>query len=87
MNLENNSPSFKLKTMILIASERLDSNIDNVDKMFNDIKNEFGKRKIEEVIEAIRLGSLGKYGVNYKLTTQVVSYWIRCYTEPKIDKL
>jgi hypothetical protein len=87
MNLENNSQTFKLKTMLLIASERLDSNIENVDKMFIDIKNEFGKRKIEDVIEAIRLGSLGKYGVNYKLTTQVVSYWIRCYTEPKIDKL
>ena len=87
MNLENNSPSFKLKTMLLIAAERLDSNIDNVDKMFNDIKNEFGKKNIDNVIEAIRLGSLGKFGVNYKLTTQVVSYWIRCYTEPKIDKL
>ena len=87
MNLENNSQTFKLKAMLLIASERLDSNIENVDKMFIDIKNEFSKRKIEDVIEAIRLGSLGKYGVNYKLTTQVVSYWIRCYTEPKIDKL
>jgi len=87
MSLENNSKTFKLKAMLLIASERLDSNIENVDKMFIDIKNEFGKRKIEDVIEAIRLGSLGKYGVNYKLTTQVVSYWIRCYTEPKIDKL
>lgn len=87
MNLENNSKTFKLKAMLLIASERLDSNIENVDKMFIDIKNEFGKRKIDDVIEAIRLGSLGKYGVNYKLTTQVVSYWIRCYTEPKIDKL
>jgi hypothetical protein len=73
--------------MLLIASERLDSNIENVDKMFIDIKNEFGKRKIEDVIEAIKLGSLGKYGVNYKLTTQVVCFWIRCYTEPKIDKL
>jgi len=87
MNLENNSKTFKLKAMLLIASERLDSNIENVDKMFIDIKNEFGKRKIDDVIEAIRLGSLGKYGVNYKITTQVVSYWIRCYTEPKIDKL
>jgi hypothetical protein len=87
MNLENNSQTFKLKTMLLIASERLDSNIENVDKMFIDIKNEFGKRKIEDVIEAIKLGSLGKYGVNYKLTTQVVCFWIRCYTEPKIDKL
>jgi hypothetical protein len=73
--------------MLLIASERLDSNIIDVDKMFEDIKNEFGKIKIEVVIEAIRLGSLGKYGVNYKLTTQVVCFWIRCYTEPKIDKL
>lgn len=87
MNLENNSPTFKLKTMLLIAAERLESDIPNVEKMFEDIKNEFGNRKIEVVIEAIRLGSLGKYGVNYKLTTQVVSYWIRCYTEPKIDKL
>jgi len=87
MNCENNSPTFKLKTMLLIASERLDSEIPNVDKMFEDIKNEFGQRKIQDVIEAIRLGSLGKYGVNYKLTIQVVCYWIRCYTEPKIDKL
>lgn len=87
MDLENNSPTFKLKAMLLIASERLDSNVPDVEKMFNDIKKEFIKKKIEDVIEAIRLGSLGKYGVNYKLTTQVVCYWIRCYTEPKIDKL
>ena len=73
--------------MLLIAAERLDSNIENIDKMFNDIKSEFGKKNIDNVIEAIRLGSLGKFGVNYKITTQVVSYWIRCYTEPKIDKL
>lgn len=87
MSLENNSQTFKLKTMLLIASERLDSNIENVDKMLKDIHNEFHKKKISDVIEAVRLGSLGKYGVNYKLTTQVVCYWIRCYTEPKIDKL
>lgn len=87
MSLENNSQTFKLKTMLLIASERLDSNIENVDKMLTDIHNEFHKKKISDVIEAVRLGSLGKYGVNYKLTTQVVCYWIRCYTEPKIDKL
>ena len=87
MSLENNSQTFKLKTMLLIASERLDSNIENVDKMLTDIHNEFHKKKISDVIESVRLGSLGKYGVNYKLTTQVVCYWIRCYTEPKIDKL
>lgn len=87
MSLENNSQTFKLKTMLLIASERLDSNIENVDKMLTDIHNEFYKKKISDVIEAVRLGSLGKYGVNYKLTTQVVCYWIRCYTEPKVDKL
>lgn len=87
MSLENNSQTFKLKAMLLVASERLESNTPNVEKMYNDIKNEFSKKKIDDVIEAIRLGSLGKYGVNYKLTTQVVCYWIRCYTEPKIDKL
>jgi len=87
MSLENNSQTFKLKAMLLVASERLESNTPNVEKMYNDIKNEFVKKKIDDVIEAIRLGSLGKYGVNYKLTTQVVCYWIRCYTEPKIDKL
>jgi hypothetical protein len=73
--------------MLLIAAERLDCNIENVDKMFNDIKNEFQKRSIEQVIEAVKLGSLGKFGVNYKLTTQVVCYWIRCHIDPKIDKL
>ena len=87
MSLENNSQTFKLKAMLLVASERLESNTPNVEKMYNDIKNEFSKKKISDVIEAVRLGSLGKYGVNYKLTTQVVCYWIRCYTEPKIDKL
>jgi hypothetical protein len=55
--------------------------------MLIDIKSEFGNKKIENVIEAIRLGSLGKFGVNYKLTTQVVCYWIRCHLNPKIDKL
>ncbi|HOD09935.1 MAG TPA: hypothetical protein PKH91_04245 [Flavobacterium sp.] len=87
MNLENNSKTYKLIAMLSIASERLDSEITNIDKMFEDIKKEFCKKNIDDVIEAVRLGSLGKYGVNYKLTTQVVCFWIRCYTEPKIDKL
>jgi hypothetical protein len=86
-NLESNSPIFKLKSILLIATQRLDSQNVNIDRMLIDIKSEFGSKKIENVIEAIRLGSLGKFGVNYKLTTQVVCYWIRCHLNPKIDKL
>jgi hypothetical protein len=87
MNSDDNSPTFKLKSILLIATQRLDSQDVNIDRMLIDIKNEFGKKNINDVIEAIRLGSLGKFGVNYKLTTQVVCYWIRCHLNPKIDKL
>jgi len=86
-NSENNSSIYKLKTILLIAEQRVDSQINNIEEMIVDIKSEFNKSKIEVVIEAIRLGSLGKFGVTYKLTTQVVCYWIRCHINPKVDKL
>jgi hypothetical protein len=39
--------------------------------------------KIGDIIEAIRQGSLGKYGLTYKLNTQAVCYWINQYLKEK----
>jgi hypothetical protein len=38
---------------------------------------------LKEINEAIRLGSLGKYGRTYKLNTQEVCMWIHEYLKSK----
>lgn len=60
--------------------QRCDSLDLNAVKAATDIEAEFiRKLNINEIKKAIRTGAMGKYGVNYKLTTQVVGSWIYKY--------
>jgi hypothetical protein len=72
-----------LKKSLAVAMQRTDSEISNIDLTINDIFNEFKNKKIGDVIEAIRQGSLGKYGLTYKLNTQAICYWINQYLKEK----
>jgi len=42
---------------------------------------------LKDIREALRNGSLAKYGITYKLNTQVICFWIREYLKSKKSKL
>lgn len=76
-----------LKTSIAVAFERTGTEIVNIDNMVLDVFSEFPNVNIEQILTALRNGSLGKYGKTYKFTTQEICIWIRKYldeTTPKI---
>lgn len=88
--LDNYQPSQELTTRIsnvqasvLIAFERTLTEPYNIDNMVKDIVSEFPRINPEEIVKAIRNGSLGKYGKTYKLSTQEVCIWIREYLKEK----
>ena len=65
---------------LVYAMGRCDSNELNLEESAKDINIEFAKKlNLTEIMTAIRTGAMGKYGVNYKLTTQVVGSWIYKY--------
>ena len=69
-----------LTIRISIVMQRLDQVLKDPKQTVNDIYNMFGNDK--KVQEAILLGSFGKFGVTYKLTTQVIGNWISEYKKP-----
>lgn|SRR5690606_198338 len=64
---------------IAVAFDRTSTEPFNIDNMVADIHAEFGHLSVNEVMKAIRNGSLGAYGRTYKLCTQEVCVWIRAY--------
>lgn len=87
MTQETTTLEFKIKEFLLVAVQRVDSQLDNIQKTINDIITEFPNMKENEFRKALRNGGLGKYGVTFKLTTQVVCYWIREYKKENANKL
>lgn len=67
--------------------QRVDQEFTDINATAQEIIKEFWYMKVKDVIEAIRCGSLGKYGRTYKLNTQEVCLWIRSYQESKRNKL
>lgn len=59
----------------------------NIDNTINDICTEFGFCKLSDIKDAIRKGSLGKYGRSFRLNTQEVCYWIREHRKEKSNRL
>ena len=49
----------------------------NLDTCIEDIASEFNYLNLWQIKEAIRLGSMGKYGRSFRLSTQEICYWIR----------
>lgn len=78
---------FNLQTSIAVAFERTQTEPYNLDSMINDVLTEFPKYGTETFKNAIRKGSLGAYGLNYKVTTQVVCHWIREYVKSQNNRL
>lgn len=70
-----------LRKSILIASERLNMEIINIDNVVIDILSEFKHLKTNDFTNALRNGGLGKYGRTYKLNTQELCFWIREFTK------
>jgi hypothetical protein len=84
--LEVKERGFNLVPSLAIAMERLEMEIKNIDNTIDDICTEFSSNKLSDIKEAIRKGSLGKYGRSYRLSTQEISYWIREYLKEKNAK-
>jgi len=72
-----------LKKSLAVAMQRTNTEIISFELTLKDILIEFNNKKIIDVIEAIRQGGLGRYGITYKLTTQIVCYWINQYLKEK----
>jgi len=81
--LEAQERNTKLKTQLALAMQKTDCEIKNIDWLIIDIVSEFGNKKTIDILEAIKQGSIGKFGISFKLTTQVVGYWINQYLKEK----
>lgn len=81
--LEAQERDTKLKIQLALAMQKTDCEIKNIDWLINDIVSEFGNKKTIDILEAIKQGSIGKFGISFKLTTQVVGYWINQYLKEK----
>ena len=86
MQLENSTRTFAIKNAIVICFERTKTIPFEIESMVQDIDSEFPRLSQTELIDAIRLGSLGKYGRTYKLCTQEVCIWIREFLKAKHKK-
>lgn len=81
--LEAQEREFSLKQSLAVAMERTDCEIKNIDNVVFDVSEEFKNKKLVDVKEAIRQGAFGKFGITYKISTQVVGYWINQYLKEK----
>ena len=73
----------QVEKSILFAMDRLGCEELNIKTSAKDIVEEFINKDRNFIVEAIRKGSLGAYGINYKLTTQVIGYWVYQYLNDK----
>ncbi len=74
---------YNLNQSIAVAIERTKTEPFNIQTMVQDILSEFPRVSNDDFTLAIRNGSLGKYGVTYKFSTQAVCFWIREYLKQK----
>lgn len=77
---------YNLKNSLAVAFERTNTQPFNIDKLVSDVLSEFPKVTNEEITNALRSGSLGKYGRTFKLSTQEICFWIREYLKSKTKK-
>ena len=75
-----------LNLSIAVAIERTKTEPFNIQPMVQDIMSEFPRISNDDFTLAIRNGSLGKYGLTYKFSTQSVCFWIREYLKEKNKK-
>jgi hypothetical protein len=85
--LEVQESEFNVKKYLAVSMERLGMDFKNISLTTNDIITEFNYMSLKQIREALRNGSLGKYGRTYKLSTQEVCFWIREYLKANKNKL
>jgi hypothetical protein len=78
-----------LQNCLLFAFERTKTEPFDCTGLICDVLKEFEYLSIENIIEALRNGGLGKYGRTFKLSTQEICYWIRQHNKKpiKLDRL
>lgn len=67
--------------------ERLRMDFQSIDETIIDLLDEFKHVRLKDIREALRNGSLGKYGKTYRLSTQEVCVWIREHLKTKKTNL
>lgn len=72
-----------LKVSLVLALQRTNTQVVNLENMIKDIEQEFYFLNIKDLQKAIRYGSLGKYGRTFRFSTQEVCIWIREYLKEK----
>ena len=85
-NLELNKEVQKISVAITIAMRRTNSfdGIDDYAKSAIDIYDMFNYNVgLSGIIRAMKEGGMGKYGKNYKLTTQIIGFWVHS-SMPKV---
>jgi hypothetical protein len=79
--------TLNISNSIALAIERTNTEPFNIENMVKDIDSEFKRISDDDIKKAIRNGSLGMYGATYKLSTNIVCFWIREYLKSKNSKL
>lgn len=85
--VENRISSIELQ--IINAFENVSQPIESTRKkaeMIHSIFSEIQPTKTYIILDAIKLGSTGKYGVTYKLNTQTIGSWVWKHKEELIKK-
>jgi len=77
----------EIKKSLAVSMDRLGMDFKNIDNTISDLIIEFKGVPLKDIREAIRNGSLGKYGKTYRLSTQEVCVWIREYLKTKKPSL
>jgi hypothetical protein len=81
-----NKCGIKIIQVLLLASDRMGVEIKNIENVALDVYDSFKHVKIQEIEIAIKNGSLGKYGIQYKLTSHIICFWIYQYLKEKNHK-
>lgn len=71
-----------VKISLIKTAKRMSCKLEiDANVLIRDIEKEFEELNTDDIIIALRNGGLAKYGVYYKLTDQVIFWWIRKYKE------
>ena len=89
MNSKENTRASKseiIEASVIMAFKRTGQDVNNLERITKDILEEFNRMNPQEIVKAIKNGSLGMYGRTYKLSTQEVCIWVREYLKSKNNK-
>lgn len=81
---EINIRKLEIQASVLFSMRRTSTTELDIENTVQDIISEFYHIPQEKIIKAIRVGSLGRYGLTYKLTTQQICIWIREFIKEEI---